>query len=75
MKAVKVAVLAAPRGVSAAPHGVSAALHGVSAAPRGMLAAPHSMLPLQDTHGNSRGPEGPWGGVTIHEKFLWSRIA
>ena len=44
MKAVKVAVLAAPHGVSAAPRGVSAAQRGVSAAPRGVPAAPHSVL-------------------------------
>ena len=52
VKAIKVAVLATTRGVSAA-------LHGVSAAPRGVPAAPHGVLALQDTHRNSRGPEGP----------------
>ena len=40
VKAVKVTVLAAPRGLSAAPRGMSATLRGVSA--------------TQDTHGNFR---------------------
>ena len=62
MKAVKVAVLAAPCGMLAAPHGVSATMCG-------MLAAPHGVLALQDTFGNSRGPEGPPRGDTIHENF------
>ena len=76
-------MLVAPRGMSAAPCGVSATPRGVSAAPRGMSAAPrgvpvamHGVLALQDTHGNSRGAGGTLeGGGTIHEKFLWSRIA
>ena len=65
------AVLAAPCNVLAAPHNVSAALRGVSALLRSVPAAPHWVLALQDTHGNSRGPEGPsgGGGGTIHVKF------
>ena len=52
-------------------------IHPVSAALRDVSAAPCDMLATQGTHGNSRGLEGPWGGVvvTIHEKFLWPRIA
>ena len=55
MKAVKVAVSAALRDMSAAPC-------GMSVAPRDMLAAPCNMLATQDTHGTSRGLEGPLGG-------------
>ena len=58
MKAVKVAVSAAPRGVLAAPRGMSDALRGVSAALRSVSAAlrsvsatPCGMLAGQDTPG------------------------
>ena len=72
MKAVKVAVSTPMRDVSATPRGVSAAPRGMSAALRGVSAAPCGMLAGQDTPG-ARGTLG--GGGTIHEKFLWSRIA
>ena len=72
MKAVKVAVSTAMRDVSAAPHGVSAAPRGESAALCGVSATPWGMLTGQDTPG-ARGTLR--GGGTIHEKFLWSRIA
>ena len=62
MKAVKVAVFAAPCNVLATPHSMYAALHVMSAALPGMPAAPRGVLALQDTHGNSRGPEGASGG-------------
>ena len=55
MKAVKVAVLATPRGMSAVLHGVLVAQHGVLVAPHGVPAALRGMLALQDTHGNTRG--------------------
>ena len=55
VKAVKVAVLAAPCNVLVAPRGVSATPCGVPAALRGMFA-------IQDTHGNSRGAWGTLGG-------------
>ena len=62
VQAVKVAVLAATHGMSAAPCGVLATLRGV--------------LLTQDTHGKSRGLEGPSGrGGNIHEKIVWSKIA
>ena len=48
MKAVKVAVSATPSDVSDAPHDV--------------LATVRAVLATQDTHGNSRGLEGPLGG-------------
>ena len=72
MKAVKVAVSTAMRDVSAAPRGASAALRDVSAALRAVSAALRGMLAGQDTPG-AWGTLG--GGGTIHEKFLWSRIA
>ena len=55
MKAVKVAVLAAPCNVLVAPCSVSAALRGMSAALCGVPAAPRGVLALQDTHVNTRG--------------------
>ena len=72
VKAVNVAVLAALCNVLAAPYSIRLHL-------RGVLGSPHSVLALQDTHGTSRGglrdPRGGGGLGTIHEKFLWSRIA
>ena len=65
MKAVKVAVLAAPCNVLAAPCGMLAVPHGLSAALRIVPAALHGVLALQDTHGTSREPEGPLGGYYI----------
>ena len=66
MKAVKVAVLAAPCEVLTT-------LHDVSAAPSSMLGALCGVLAAQDTPGGLEGPSGRGG--TIHEQFLWSRIA
>ena len=42
-----------------------------------VFAAPCDMLVTQDTHGNSRGLDGPsgWEGGTIHEKCLCPKIA
>ena len=58
VKAVKVAVSATLHDMSAAPHDASATLRNVSAAPCNMLAT-------HDTHGTSRGLEGPsWGYYT-----------
>ena len=65
VKAVKVAV-------STAMHDVSVAPRGVSAAPRGRVC--HIMRYVCRTR-HSRGFRAPWGGGTIHEKFLWARIA
>ena len=74
MKAVKVAVSTAMHDVSAAPHGMSAAPSGVSAAPSGV-----SHHPVRWPDNTLQGLEGHSGGGlrggTIHEKFLWSRIA
>ena len=59
-----------PYGVSAAPYSVSVAPYDESAAPYGVSAAPYGVLALQDTHGTSRGPEGPsQGGVLYMKKF------
>ena len=62
MKAVKVAVLATPHGVAAAPCDMLAAL-------RVMLATLGGVSATQDTHGNSRGLEGPSGGVLYMKNF------
>ena len=58
MKAVKVAVLAAPGNVLATPRSVSATPCGMLAAPHSVPAAPSGVLVLQDTHGKSRGACG-----------------
>ena len=63
------------KAVSAALRDMSAAPCGMSAAPRDMLAAPCNMLATQDTHGTSRGLEGPLGGLLYIKKNLWSKIA
>ena len=70
MKAVKVAVLAAPCNVLAAPHihSMLAIPHSVLTTPRGLPAALCDVLSLK-VNGNSRGPEGPSGGGHIHENF------
>ena len=60
IKAVKLAVLAAPRNVSAAPHGVLATPCSMLATSRGLLATLRGLSVTQDTHGKSSG-----GGCTI----------
>ena len=71
VKAVKVAVLAAPGNVLAAPRGMSAAPRSVLAAPHGVPAAPHGVLALQDTHGKSRGAWGTLGGDVLYMKNFY----
>ena len=44
----------------------------VSAALRDVYAALHGMLAAQDTYGNSRGLEGPLGGVLSKKNILKS---
>ena len=78
------AVSDALRDMSAAPRDMLANLRDMLATscdmlatPCNMSAPPHDMFATQNTHGNSRGLDGPsgWEGGTIHEKCIWPRIA
>ena len=68
MKAVKLAVLAAPGNVLATPRGALAAPCGMLAAPHGVPAALSGVLALRDTHGKSM---GAWGGELLYMKNFY----
>ena len=73
MKAVQVAVLATPHGMSAVLRDMSFSQRGVLVAPRSVPAALRGMLALQDTHGNTRGAWGTLGegGSVIYMKIFY----
>ena len=75
VKAVKVAVLAAPCNVLAV-H-VACQPHHTACRPHCAVCQLHCVVcwPNKTLMGTPGGPEGPSGGGTIHENFLWSRIA